>query len=205
LVQLGFMQGVFALHETHVPAKAYPAKARARLFETDGYQRRAPGPQDEEASRAQEIDRRLGIPVAVARSAHFPMQRQHRLRKSAEFQRVRALKQSWAHPLLVLYVAPNNLDVTRVGISVTKRLGKAVERNRVKRLIREAIRSLLPVTAPGRDLVFVARGAAAEARYVQVRDAVERLVGRARLISRSRIVPREGGQSVDEVDSIIPD
>ena len=139
--------------------------------------------------------------MAVAWLAHLPMERRHRLRKSAEFQRVRALKQSWAHPLLVLYIAPNNLDVTRVGISVTKRLGKAVARNRVKRLIREAVRGFLPNVAPGRDLVFVARGAAAEAGYLQVREAVERLLGRARLISRSPTVPKEGGLSGDEVDS----
>ena len=133
------------------------------------------------------------------------MQRRHRLRKSAEFQRVRALKQSWAHPLLVLYIAPNNLDVTRTGISVTKRLGKAVARNRVKRLIREAIRVSLPASAPALDLVFVARGAAAEASYAQVREAVEKLLGRARLISRSRTVPREGGQSGDEMGSVTSD
>ena len=143
--------------------------------------------------------------MAVSWSARLPMQRRHRLRKSAEFQRVRALKQSWAHPLLVLYVAPNGLDVTRTGISVTKRLGKAVTRNRVKRLIREAVRSLLPAIAPGYDLVFVARGVAAEGSYLQVREAVEKLLGRARLVPRSRVVPRKGGQSGDEMDSVIPD
>jgi ribonuclease P protein component len=120
--------------------------------------------------------------MAVAWPSQFPMQRRHRLKKSAEFQRVRALKQSWAHPLMALYVAPNNLDVTRVGISVTKRLGKAVARNRVKRLIREAVRVFLPTIATSRDLVFVARGAAAEASYQQMRDATERLLGRAHLI-----------------------
>lgn len=129
------------------------------------------------------------------------MQRRYRLKKSAEFQRVRAQKKSWAHPLMVLYVASNDLDVTRVGISVTKRLGNAVARNRMKRLIREAVRSLLPAVAPGKDLVFVARAAAAEAGHQQVRQAVENLLGRARLIARSGMGPRvEGGQSKDEVD-----
>ena len=109
------------------------------------------------------------------------MQRCHRLRKGADFQRVRALKQSWAHPLLVLYAAPNDLDVTRVGISVSKRIGKAVTRNRVKRRIREAVRPLLPNLPPGRDLVFIARSAMADADFQQLSQAVETLLGRVRL------------------------
>ena len=117
------------------------------------------------------------------------MQRRHRLKKSAEFQRVRAQRQSWAHPLMVLYVAPNDLDITRVGISTTKRLGKSVARNRMKRLIREAARSFLPAMATGRDLVFAARGGAAEASYQQVRVAMENLLGRARLLPRSPTPP----------------
>ncbi len=115
---------------------------------------------------------------------------------------MRAQKQSWAHPLMVLSVAPNDLDVTRVGISTSKRLGKAVVRNRVKRLIREATRGFLPAMASGRDLVFAARGAAADASYQQVRQAVENLLGRARLISRSYVPPREqSGQDNHEMDS----
>ena len=45
------------------------------------------------------------------------MRRAYRLRRPAEFQRVRAGKRSWGHPLLVLYVAPNDGQPTRVGIS----------------------------------------------------------------------------------------
>ncbi len=119
---------------------------------------------------------------------------------------MRAQKQSWAHPLLVLYVAPNDLGIARIGISTSKRLGNAVVRNRVKRLVREAARVFLPVMVSGRDLVFVARGAAAEASYHQVRQAVENLLGRARLVSRSNVVPRErSGQDKHEMDSTTAD
>lgn len=116
--------------------------------------------------------------------AHLALQRRHRLKKSADFQRVRALKQSWAHPLLVLYVAPNGLAITRVGISTSKRLGKAVIRNRVKRLIRESVRALLPIIPGGRDLVFVARPASAQADYQSVKRAVGLLLERARLLPK---------------------
>lgn len=134
------------------------------------------------------------------------MQRRHRLKKSAEFQRVRALRQSWAHPLMVLYVAPNDLGITRVGISTTKRLGKAVVRNHVKRLIREAARGFLPAVAASRDLVFAARGPAAEASYQQVRQAMESLLGRARLIPRSQAAPRgQSGRNKHEMGSTTAD
>lgn len=109
------------------------------------------------------------------------MQRCHRLKKGADFKRVRALKQSWAHPLLVLYAAPNDLDVTRVGISVSKRIGNAVVRNRTKRRIREAVRPLLPNLHPGWDLVFIARSAVSGADFQQLCQAVETLLGRVRL------------------------
>ncbi len=126
------------------------------------------------------------------------MQRRHRLKKSAEFQRVRALKQSWAHPLLVLYVAPNSLEITRIGISTSKRVGKAVARNRAKRLIREAVRSLLPRLVRGRDLVFIARPAIAEADFEQVSRAVEILLRRARLLPKEQ--PPSGKRELTKND-----
>jgi ribonuclease P protein component len=133
------------------------------------------------------------------------MQRRHRLKKSAEFQRVRALKRSWAHPLLVLYVAPNDLALTRVGISTSKRVGKAVVRNRVKRLIREAVRSCLPSLPAGRDLVLIARPATAEAGFDQVRQAVESLLRRARLLpQQQQEAPRERDQARDAMDNTDP-
>ena len=133
------------------------------------------------------------------------MQRRHRLKKSAEFQRVRANKRSWAHPLLVLYIAPNGLDISRVGISVTKRIGKAVARNRAKRLIREAVRHYLPGLPSGWDLVFIARAAIAEASFLQVREAVENVLRRARLLRAGQPTPEGQGQSEDETDSAVLD
>lgn len=119
------------------------------------------------------------------------MQRRHSLKKSAEFQRVRALKKSWAHPLLVLYAARSDLDVVRVGISVGKRVGKAVARNRIKRLIREAMRAHLAGLPHGNDLVFIARPPISEAAYAQVRGAVENLLVRSGLLPRRGRTPGE--------------
>ncbi len=114
------------------------------------------------------------------------MQRAYRLRRPEEFQRVRAGKRSWGHPLLVLYAAPNDGQPTRVGISVGKRVGNAVVRNRVKRRVREAVRLRHADLAPGHDLVFIARAPAAEADWPAVRGATEDLLRRARILPRER-------------------
>jgi ribonuclease P protein component len=112
------------------------------------------------------------------------MRRAHRLRRPAEFQRVRAMRRSWGHPLLVLYVAPNDGEATRLGISVGKRVGKAVVRNLVKRRVREAVRHRLADLLPGHDFVFIARAPAAEASWPALRDATDELLRRARVLPR---------------------
>lgn len=110
------------------------------------------------------------------------MRRAHRLRRPADFQRVRAMRRSWGHPLLVLYVAPNDGQATRLGISVGKRVGKAVVRNQVKRRVREAVRHRYADLLPGHDLVFIARAPAADAAWPDLRDAADELLRRARVL-----------------------
>lgn len=97
---------------------------------------------------------------------------------------MRAAKRSWATPLLVLHAAPNDRAETRIGISVSKRVGGAVVRNRVRRRIREAVR-LQPGLRPGYDLVFAARPPSAEAEWAALHGAALELLRRARLIERA--------------------
>ena len=114
------------------------------------------------------------------------MKQIYRLTKDYHFQQVRAKGKSWAHPLLVLVAAPNGLEITRHGFSVGKRLGKAHNRNRIKRRLREAVRVRHPGLKKGFDLVWIARNNLTENTEFWTIDAtVENLLRRAKLIESS--------------------
>lgn len=87
---------------------------------------------------------------------------------------------SWMSSLLVMKMLPNRLSLSRYGFSVSKRVGKAVTRNKVKRLLREILR-LTPLK-PGWDIVFIARRLAATADYANLEKSVKGLLSRAQLM-----------------------
>lgn len=79
------------------------------------------------------------------------------LNKNREFQRVYKKGKSFVSPLLITYVLKNNKGQVRVGITTSKKIGKAVQRNRARRIIRESYRKLSRSIQPGYDIVFVSR------------------------------------------------
>ena len=89
---------------------------------------------------------------------------------------------SQVNNIVVLKILTNGLGLSRYGFSVSKRVGKAVVRNRVKRLLREILRTT-PVK-PGWDMVFIARRGIANTRYAELKKSVESLLSRAQLLMR---------------------
>lgn len=110
------------------------------------------------------------------------LQKRFRLRHSADLQHVRQLGQSWRHPLVVLLVQGNDKPVSRFAFVAGKRTGNAVTRNRVKRLLREAIRQQLTEVEAGWDCMLIARNPSAGASYMEVETAVTQLLTRANLL-----------------------
>jgi len=109
------------------------------------------------------------------------MKRKYRLRRNSDFQRVRHVGKSYASPFLVLAFLRNNVDHSRFGFVVSKQLGKAVDRNKIKRRIREAVRLRFLHIATGYDVVFVARKRAGSASFVELAQSAESLFKEAGL------------------------
>jgi len=104
------------------------------------------------------------------------------LTKPEQYTRVYNGSGSWANGLLVMKALPNGLTLSKYGFSVSKRVGKAVVRNRVKRLLREILR--VTQLKPGWDIILIVRPAAGTADYGKLEKSVNDLLSRARLSVR---------------------
>jgi len=79
------------------------------------------------------------------------------LKQNTDFRRAYARGRSYTNPALVLYCIKNHEGICRVGITTSKKIGNAVERNRCRRVIMAAYRNAAPLCSGGWDLIFVAR------------------------------------------------
>jgi ribonuclease P protein component len=113
------------------------------------------------------------------------VKRRFRLTRSIDFKRVRRSGKSYAHPLIVLYALRSDHPVTRVGVTAGVTVGNAVRRNRTKRLLRTAMRTLIPDTVTGYDLILMARSPLAGSNLEETRLTLIHMLQRARLLSKA--------------------
>jgi ribonuclease P protein component len=118
--------------------------------------------------------------------------RAHRLTQSRAFQALYRRGRRWEHALAVLHALPRATGDVRFGVVVGKKVGKAVQRNRVRRLFREALRHQLPALQRGVHAVWVARPAASDAGFSEIEHTVHDLMERARLFRPES--PPTGGE-----------
>ena len=110
------------------------------------------------------------------------------LKKNHIFRRLYSSK-GIANSYLVLYARPNHSDTNRIGITVSKKLGHAVIRNRTRRRIREIYRLNETRFTSGWDIVLVARTRAVDADFGKLTAACLSLTQKAGLLREAEVTP----------------
>ena len=105
----------------------------------------------------------------------FAFRPHEHLRRPGDFRRAYDFRRSLSDGHIIVYAAPNGLPHLRLGLSVSRKVGPAAHRNRLRRLYREAFRLTRHEMPTGLDLVLVPRRAVLPT-LVQLREAFPRLV-----------------------------
>ncbi|MGL5692828.1 MAG: ribonuclease P protein component [Peptostreptococcaceae bacterium] len=99
------------------------------------------------------------------------------LKKDSDFRKVYKHGKSFANKHLVMYILNNKSEDSRIGISVSKKVGKAITRNKVRRRMKEAYRLNIDENIKkGYDIVFIARVAIKDVSYQDVEKSMKHLV-----------------------------
>ena len=110
------------------------------------------------------------------------MKHTYRIKENYEFRRLYRRGTSAASPFLVVYAMKNRRQFNRIGLTVSPKLGGAVVRNRIKRLLREAYRLHENEIITGYDFVLVARSRMAAATCAQAEKQLLRVLKQLKLL-----------------------
>ncbi|MFC4321690.1 ribonuclease P protein component [Litchfieldia salsa] len=115
------------------------------------------------------------------------MKKDYRIKKNKEFQDVFQHGKSTANRQFVVYVLDKqDVEHFRIGLSVSKKIGNAVVRNRVKRLIRQFFLEHKEAVDQKKDYVIIARKPVAEMNYQEVKGSLQHVLKRANVLTRTR-------------------
>jgi len=113
------------------------------------------------------------------------MKKAYRVKKNSEFQEIFKSGKSFANRELVIYYKEKPSQTHfRIGISVGKKIGNAVTRNRIKRYIREAFNQLEEKIKPETDIIIIARNPAVHLSCKQMKKSVVHLLNKQQLLDK---------------------
>jgi len=173
--------------EAYISAASQAAEAHARLSQTHANARRPhraqaaaqKRPQAAGGHHRQEVvagflasadgqqERKMALGAGRRSESFRPSER---LRKRSEFVRVQSQGRKVSTPHFLLFVLAGPAEGARLGVTVSRKVGGATERNRIKRLVREVFRRNKPMFPPHRDVVLVAKRMASNLDYAGVLD-----------------------------------
>ena len=110
------------------------------------------------------------------------------LKTNPEFRRLYNRGISITDPALVIYYRKNRAGICRIGITTSKKIGNAVERNRSKRVLLEAFRSVCPLIKPEYDMVLVARSRTKYLKSTKIGEVMLRIFSEQGLLKEADIV-----------------
>ncbi len=157
-------------NETNISAEQPPPEKDPRVPRQDGHSGGAPGAQAPTRQGSQAAHCRNSTEAAQL-SERQPDQRypkSKRIRQRGEFVRIQGRGRPLSRGNFVVIAAPPATGASRLGITASRKVGNAVVRNRIKRLIREFFRRHYYQIHPPRDFVVIARASASQASYDQV-------------------------------------
>ena len=113
-----------------------------------------------------------GAYAVILKENGYDMKFSDSLKKNNDFRNVYKCGRSYANKYLVMYVLENNMEINRLGISVSKKVGNSIVRHRVTRLVRESYRLHEDIFNSGLDIVVVARNSVSSVSYAEVESAL---------------------------------
>lgn len=108
-----------------------------------------------------------------------------RMKRNTQFNYVFKKGQAFKHRQLMLVIYKKKYKHQKIGLVVSKKIGKSVQRNHVKRLIRESVREYLPLISTDYDLIFVARQGVESASFHDINKTILELLKKSNALKQN--------------------